>query len=398
MRSQETYSYRAATASGRVVSGSLEAQSLQDASTRLIGRGLSPVRLEVSTEAARRQRPASRRDLAIAFRSVAALVGAGLPLDRALAATAPVVRGPLHEALGDARVALAEGRSLAEAFTLSRGLIPELAVALIRAGERTGQLPGALDQVASQLERDAVLAANVRQALAYPLMLAVGGCLSVGIITTVVIPRFALMLGDLGQTLPLSTAVLLAFSVWMRQWWLLILLVGVAVAGYLVMWARSPVGRVHWDTALLALPAVGPIRWSLAASRLLRALGGALRSGMPLVPAIGAASEAAADAAIAVRAAAATEAVLAGRPLTESLDKARVIPDVALQLLGVGENSGQLAVMAERAGEVTAQDAERKLQQAVRLIEPLLILAFGGLIAFVAAALLQAVYSLRPGV
>ena len=303
----------------------------------------------------------------------------------------------MRQTLASAREELRQGKSFAQALAAGRGVVPGLVLGMIRAGERGSQLSAALEQVATHLEQEAELVARVRQALAYPLLLAVAGTVSVLVIGTVVVPRFAALLGDLGQSLPLATRLLLTGSALLSRFWLpLLVLVVLAIWGT-VEWLRRPAGRHRADEAMLSFPLTRPVRHPLATARVARALGGMLRAGMPLLPALDAAREAAGDAAVAARLLRARERVAQGAPLTASLEREAALSPSALQLFAVGESSGRLGEMALRAGDLAAQEAERGLKTLVTILEPALIIAFGGLVAFVAAALLQAVYSLRPG-
>lgn len=378
-----------------MVAGVIEAENTAGATAVLSERGLYPVAVRPIVEEARLP-SANRRDLAIAFRGLAALVGAGVPLERALAATEAIVSGPLRLALADARRAVQEGHSLSRALADTRGLVPGIVIGMVRAGERGSRLAEALDQVASHLEQEAELVARVRQALAYPLLLAVVGTISVLVIGTVILPRFAELLADLGGELPVATRLLLGGSQALATWWLP-LLVGLAVAtAAAVTWLRQPGGRRRFHEWLLDLPLVGPLRHGLATTRVARALGAMLGTGMPLLTALDAAGDAAGDEAAARRLRGARERVASGATLTDSLGRERAVTPLALQLVAVGESSGRLAEMTHRAGDLAAQEAERGLRTLVTLLEPALIVAFGGLVAFVAAALLQAVYSVRP--
>jgi general secretion pathway protein F len=389
------YRYRAARADGAIVVGALDARSLGEATTSLTERGLFPV--EVTVAEAERQAAASRRDLAIVFRGIAALVAAGVPLERALAASEPLASGHLRETLSAARARLREGASLANALSVGRGVVPALVLGMIRAGERGSQLGTALEQVAIHLEQEADLIARVRQALTYPVLLAVAGTASVLVITTVVVPRFAAILADLGQHLPLATQVLLGVSGFLARFWIpLVAIVAAAIWG-LIEWIRRPTGRKQMEEVLLKLPFIGPVRKALATARVMRALGGMLRSGMPLVPALDAAREAAGDLAIGERLERVRERVLQGAALANALEREAAVSPSALQLVMVGESSGRLGEMALGAGNLAAQEAERGLRTLVTALEPALVIAFGGLVAITAAALLQAVYSLRPG-
>src|SRR5947207_13253126 len=164
------YTYRAARQDGAIVSGAIEAECNGQAATILTSRGLYAISLAPATE---EQRPsASRRDLAIVFQSIAALVSAGVPLERAVASSQALARGPLRETLSDARSRLHEGEGFAQALGTARGVVPGIVLGMVRAGGRGRQLPLALEQVATHLEQEAELVVRVRQALAYPLLLA----------------------------------------------------------------------------------------------------------------------------------------------------------------------------------------------------------------------------------
>jgi general secretion pathway protein F len=389
------YSYRAARSDGAIVTGAIEAESHGHASATLASRGLFTIAVAQVTED---HRPAaSRRDLAIVFRGIAALVSTGVSLERAIAASEPLAAGPLRQTLVAARDRLREGASLANALAVGRGVIPGLVIGMIRAGERGSQLRTALEQTAVHLEQEADLVARVRQALTYPLFLAVAGSASVLVITTVVVPRFAAILGDLGQHLPAATRLLLGVSQLLTRFWLPLVAITVASVWGAIEWIRRPAGRKQVEDVLLRLPFIGSVRRALATARVMRALGGMLRAGMPLLPALDAARDAAGDFAIAERLEKSRERVAQGTSLANALEREGALSASALQLVQVGESSGRVADMAWNAGNLAAQEAERGLRTLVTALEPALIVAFGGVVAFTAAALLQAVYSLRPG-
>ncbi len=391
------YRYRAARSDGSIANGVLEAPSANDASATLSEVGLFPFALVAVDRATQQRHATSRRDLAIVFRSISALVSAGVPLERAVAASESLASGGLRATLHAARVGIQEGQGFAQALAAGPAAVPPVVLGMIRAGERGSQLDGALAYVATHLEQEAELVARLRQALAYPLLLGIVGTISVLVIGIVIVPRFAELLGDLGQDLPVATRALIAGCDFFSRFWFLLIALGliifVAAHGAL----RDPTGRRRLDTWLLAVPVVGPVRLALATARIGRALGSMLQAGMPLLPALEAARGAAGDAALAERLGRVRERVARGETITASLEREGALTQSALQLVAVGESSGRLGEMSWRAGDLAAQEAERGLKTLVTLVEPALILAFGALVAFVAAALLQAVYSIRPG-
>ncbi len=332
------------------------------------------------------------------FRSLSTLVEAGLPLERALGSTAPLARSPLlRELLEEARRQLREGMSLSAALRNAEGQVPRVTLSLIEAGERGGRLDAALEQAAVQLEQEAELLARIRQALAYPLILLVAGSISILVIVTVVLPRFAKLLSEVDQALPPATRLLLSLSDLVSRYGGVMLLGLVAAFGLLSAWSHTVEGRAVLHRVLQQLPLIGPLRHDFASARFSRALGGMLIAGVPILSAIDTAQGAAADEAIGARILRARCRIAEGEPVTRSLTAEQALTDTTLQLIAVGESSGRLGAMTLRAAALAEREAESRLRTLVMTLEPALVLLFGGLVAFVAAALLQAVYSLRPG-
>ena len=391
------FRYEAARSDGGLVRGLLEATSEPAAAAVLSARGLYPILVESSPLPDTRYpfgfgRP-SRRSQATVFQSLAAFVEAGVPLERALLATQRVASASLREGLGRVAQRVREGSSLGAALA-AQGVFSAVTIGLVRSGERGVGLGASLAQAAAQLEREAETDARVRAALTYPTLLAVVGSGAIALIVLFVIPRFAALLSDLGQTLPTATRVLLALSAGARTYGLVLGAVGVA----LVAIAARAMGehRAAWHAWLLRLPVVGALRLALASARASRTLGALLGSGTPALAALEIAREAAGDAAVATRIAAARSRVAEGQGLTAALEATSALTSSALQLAAIGEGSGRLPTLLAKAAELDDAEAERRLKTLVSLLEPGMILLFAGLVAFVAAALLQAVYALRP--
>jgi type II secretory pathway component PulF len=391
------YRYRAARADGGIVSGYLEAASPAQASTTLREDGLHLLVLTEAEPGSGRRPAAPREELAAFFRCLASLVAAGVPIERALAAAERLVRGSLAETAGAAQRLLREGRSLAESLEAGRGVVPGVVLGILKGGERGSQLEAALESAAQHLEYEAELAGRLKQALAYPIVIATAGTISVIVIATIVVPRFAAILSDLGQELPLATRWLLAASSFVAHQGIWLAASAAAVVIGVRDWWRRPSGQRRMQHWLLTLPVVGRLRHLLAGARLLRAVGGMLQAGMPLLSALDSASDAGGDLALADRLRRARQRVAQGEPLTGAFEREAVLPPLLLPLLSVGEGSGRLAPMMLRAADVAAREGARALRTLIGLLEPGLVVFFGGLVAFVAAALLQAVYSLRPG-
>lgn len=390
------FRYRAARSDGEQVSGIVEAATAAGAASDLAERGLFPLELREAGDAHGLPGPLlPRADLAEAFSGLAALLEAGLPLDRALGAVEASAPARLAPVFGAARRRVREGASLSAALA-AQGGVPDLVCGFLAAGEAHGRLDVAARRAAAELEREAELRSQLRAALAYPTFLAAVGGLSVTIIVGVVIPRFAALLGDLGQTLPASTRFLIGSSHLVAAHGAALLMATALVA--LGVWRATRPGpaRAALHRRLLGLPLIGRIRWSLATSRACRALAGLLEAGVPLLGALDLARAAAGDRAIAARLAAARGSVSEGDRLGAALRRHKVFTPGALRLAAYGEEAGRVPQLLAQAARLEEAGAQRLLRTLVGLVEPLLIVGFGGVVAFVAAALLQAVYSVRP--
>lgn len=391
-----SYAYRAARPDGSLELGTVAAAGRDAAAAALSGRGLFPIEIRVgaTAEARRARLPAS--DLALGLRVLATLLEAGLPMARALAAFGDLAPPSWQPALPSVGAAVREGQGLAAALAAAPLDVPPVVVGMIRAGEAGSGVAPAVRRAAELTERAAATQAAVRGALAYPLILGLTGAASLALLVGVVLPRFAVILADLGQALPASTRLVLAGAATLRA----AALPGLAALGAAAVlwraWTNTPAGRAQWHAMLLALPLVGATRRSAATARAAAALASLLESGVPVAAGLLHAALASGDAALSARLLAAREAVVTGGRIAAAVDAADAMTPTAVRLIRAGEESGRLAAMLTHAAVLEAERAEGLVKGAVRLLEPALILVFGALVALVAASLLQAIYSVRP--
>ena len=378
------FRFEAARSDGEVVRGTLTAPHAAAALDEVTARRLLP--LEVTELPAPRARRLPRRDLAVFFRGLSTLVRAGVPLDRALRTAES---GALRDVVTALREAVRQGKSLSRALADAPG-IPAVAVGLVRAGEDAG-LDFALEEAAKQLEREADLAGQLQAALTYPAILLLVGLGTIGVLVLTVLPRFVSLLGDAGSALPTTTRLMLDLSAGVRAWWPGLLMGALAGAVLGWRWLTSAPGH----EALLRLPAVGPLRLALATARSAKALGALLATGAPALRALDVAADAAGDLAVGARLRRAMDRVRTGGGLAAALTAERAMDPQVLELAQVGDESGRLPELLGHGAALAESRATRALQQAVKLVEPLLILAMGAMVAFVALALLQAVYGVR---
>lgn len=335
---------------------------------------------------------ADRDELAATLRAMSALVEAGVPLDRALGFAATARTPLLRDAFRRIRAAVRSGASLSQA-SAEEPALPALFAPTIAASEGSGTTGRALAQLAAHTERSTALRRRLQSTLAYPALLAVASIVGVVVIMLVVVPRFALLVSDAGGSLPLSTRILVAVSAAVtRVWWALLLAI-LTVPFLTATVARDSARRARYHAALLAWPGVGTIVRSRAAAAWCGTLAVALDSGVPLLRAMRLARGTVANGALASGFEAAEREVRDGRPLAGALDG--LVAPLTLRLIEAGEATGELAAMAHRAAETADGEVQRAVGTAVSLLEPLLIVGFGGLVGFIALALLQAIYGIN---
>ena len=390
-----SYAYRAAHADGALETGVLEAESRDGASAALAERGLFPLEIKLVREHEGERGGLPARDLAIGLRVLATLLESGLPMSKALAAFAELAPAS-WEALTPSLVSsVRAGKSLGAALAAAPIEVPAVVIGIVQAGEGGSGIALAVRRAADLTENAAARRAAIQAALAYPLILAVAGTAAVALLVGVVLPRFSVILADLGQALPPATRMVLALSGFARAAALPGVIALAALAIGWRAWVRTDAGARRWAAFLLGLPVIGAIRLSAASARTCAALASLLESGVPVAVALAHSARAAGDAAIAARVRAARELVVTGQGMARALGAERAVTPTAARLARAGEESGQLAPMLWHASRIDGEQAERQLRAAVRLLEPSMVIAFGGMVALVAAALLQAIYSVR---
>lgn len=388
--------YRVATVAGAVRDGELEAPTEAAALAALRQDGVFVV--ELAAQGARGGwRPAGTGGgptLAVATRSVATLLEAGVPLDRALDTVAGVAPGTRWcRAYGALARHVRAGGTVADGITRAE-VFPAMFAPMLAAAEGTGALPATMARLADEVERTEALRQRLRSALAYPAVLAASTTAGILVVLLVVVPRLAALVADGGGTLPWGTRLLLGASSALTAWggWGVLLLGAAAAWGWGQL--RTPAGRTAWAGWWLRMPVVGGFLRRQAGARYLGTLAAALEAGVPLLSAMALARGVAAAGGLEPVLADAERAVQRGVPLAQGV--APALPPVAVQLLAAGESAGALAPMAQRAAQGLEAEAMAALESGVALLSPVLVAGFGAVVGGVALALLQAIYGLNP--
>jgi type II secretory pathway component PulF len=384
------------TTAGTEERGTLDAATPHEARGALRRRGLFVLAVEPRSSSAAGRRYIGAADLALGLRILADLLESGLPAARALHAFADLAPRGWKPALPVIREQVREGKSLAAALTDAPIRIPPLVIGIIQAGEAGGGVASAVHRAAELSESVAEMRAAIRSALAYPLIVAVAGVCAIIVLITFVLPRFARILADLGQTLPPSTQLVLHGAAVAHALLLPASLAAVALGIAWKTWINTPAGRVSWHRMLLATPGIGPLRLRAATARLSHALAALLESGIAMNGALAHAARASGDGEVEARVLEARSLVVSGQTLSHALEQTNAVSRTAVRLARAGEESGRLASMLSHAARIEQKAVDETIRTAVRMLEPMLLLTFACVVALIAAALLQAIYSIRP--
>lgn len=395
------FAYKAVDPGGRVIEGEMEAASRQAVVERLKADGHVPIRAETRRGAwlttpvfGGGGRRLDGRDVLGFTRELATLLEAGLPLDRALGIFAEMASSTaLRDAVRRVREKLRQGMPLADALEADPARFPEYAVGMVRAGEAGGALPAVLTRLAQSLERAQALRDEVRTALQYPILVLAMSGLSVIVLLTAVIPEFKPLFADMGAAMPLNTRIVIGASDLFRAyWWTLAFPVLLVVL--LVERNRSnPKWRMARDRVMLRLPLIGELTRKIEAARMSRTLGTLLANGVPVLTALTMTAGALSNQAIAGSIANLRTRLKKGEGLAEPLRQAGVLPPLAVQLVRVGEETGQLEAMLLRLADIYDEEVRRGIKRLLGLLVPLITIALGGFVAFIIGSMLSAIMS-----
>ncbi|MCC6202940.1 MAG: type II secretion system F family protein [Gammaproteobacteria bacterium] len=404
-----TYRYQAVTRQGETRTGAMTGATIDEVVANLQKTGLIPISVELpsSTPPVRSLAKVRlggdrvrRRDITAFTKQLATLVGAGLPIDRALgivrqtASTAAVAT--LIEAL---QAAVRGGESLSTALKAQPQHFSEFYINFVRAAEVSGSFAVSLDELASYLEKAQALRERLLSAMIYPLLLVFVTLLALTIIMVFVLPEFAQLFEDMDAPLPAPTAFVMGVSNAVRHYGLYVL-AGIAV---LVLYVRGKaddhVWRKNWDRRFLALGLVGDLIRKIEMARLSRSLGTLLKGGVPLLAAIKIARNGLSNRVLIEHIEQVTGRLQEGSSLAGPLQDSGVFPDFAVQMIQIGEETGELDAMLVRVADSYDDDVATTAQRLLAVLEPAMIITLGVVIGGIIMSILVAIMGVNelPG-
>lgn len=385
--SATTYAYKVRERSGKLVEGSLDADSEQLLVAKLRSMGYTPIDItaqksetlskELSIPGFGRNK-VKLKDVAVFSRQFATMINSGLSLLRALYILGDQTENKLLASIiSEVRMDVEKGSSLSGALVKHPKAFNRLYVSMVKAGEVGGSLDAVLLRLAQTIEKQVELRRKVRSAMTYP---AVVGFLVIGIVTGMllfVIPMFKDLYKQLGGTLPLPTQILINLSTLVRNFWYLMFAAEIgAVIGF-KRWIGTESGRKKWDRIKLRAPIFGPLVRKTALARFSRTLAALVRSGVPILESLEIVADTSGNEVVAAAVRDGQTAVKQGEPLAQRLEQHAVFPAMVTQMMAVGEETGAVDEMLDKIADFYDQEVEATVAALTSLIEPLLIVVMG---------------------
>jgi general secretion pathway protein F len=393
------FAYRAVDVDGRRSRGRLSAATASAVTRELEQRGLLALDVEEAAETSSGGGGGfgRRRGVLEFTRSVAALLPAGMPVARALAAGATTAPASIRPSLEAVRLRVERGDGLATSLAEYPRLFSPLYVGMVRAGELSGTLDGAFERLSRHLEREHELRSKLVSMSIYPVLLAIVGIIAILILVLFVLPRFADLLLSSGAALPRTTAIVLTVAMAARESWRWLLVIPPVLLLALTWLRVTPLGQRVSAQVLVRLPIVGAWRRQALGASFARMAGELLAGGAPLLAALSDARDCMTDPVARKETDRIRTRVREGSPLHAAISERPIFPAVLPQLVGLGEEAGRLADFLLKAADLMERRTEQAVERMVALAEPLMIVVFGGMVALVALALLQAIYGVNAG-
>lgn len=399
------YTYEALTSQGATERGVVEADSERAAKTQLRAQLLIPLKLELMAQEKPRaagdvvlwsSRAFSSTDLVVWTRQLASLVGAGLPLERALTALSDEAPTPAQRDLvAQVRAEVNAGAPLAQALAQHPREFDNLYTAVIEAGEQSGRLGAVLLQLAKDLESAHAMRNKLLAASLYPAIVSGVALLIVLFLLAYVVPQVAQVFTSSQRSLPTLTVVMLFISEVVQATWLAALVLLIACVVVLRLLLRQTAFRLAFDQVWLTLPLLGRLSLGYNAARFASTLALLVGAGVPILKALQTAAHTLSNMALREHAMQAIELVREGAPLASALAQNKRLPGVLSMFARLGEQTGQLPQMLTHAAEHLGEEVQRRAMQLATVLEPLLILTMGLVVMLIVLAVMLPIVELN---
>src|SRR5436190_2576065 len=394
----DTYAYKVRDRGGNLISGTLVADNEGLVLQRLREQGLTP--LEVGKQGRGfnielTKKKVKLKELAVFSRQFATMVNSGLPILRALSILADQTSSAeLARVLGECRLDIEQGSSLSAALQKHPKIFNDLYVSMVKSGETGGSLDSVLLRLADMIENEVKLRGKIKSAMTYPIAVVALVSLIMAAMLLFVVPQFKSIYAQLGGSLPMPTRVLLTVSEIFKKLWFIVI-AGIFIGRFVFRrWKATPAGRLSVDALKLRVPIFGSLFQKTALARFAGTLSMLLRSGVPILQALDIVSETVNNKVISKALNDVGSSVREGESMAKPLAKHKVFPPMVVQMLAVGEETGQVDVMLEKVSTFYNQEVEASVDALTSQIEPLLIAVVGGAVGMAVIALYMPMFNI----
>lgn len=397
------FKYKAASTDGELLTGTHNCSTREQAVAYVQSLGQIPIHVDEAVPQASernkggwRNRRITDHHIAAATRELGILLHAGLPLDRALAILVSLAEGErMREILEMVHSDVKAGASLADAMQARQGVFSRFYLNLLRAGEAGGALDVVLERLAEHLEQSREVRDTLISALIYPAVLILVALVSIFILLGYVVPQFSELFEGVGRVLPLATRITIGAGEFLQHYGWVLLVLGAVAALVVHHQLAEPRGRRRWHARFLKLPLAGSIIVRLEVSRFARTLGTLLHNGVPLLKALGIVKDTVGNRVIADGLQRVAESLKEGQSLAAPLAEIAHFPAFASHMIRVGEESGRLEEILFQVAQVYERETRTTIKRALALLEPVLILILGVIIAAVIISILVAILGIN---
>lgn len=398
------FAYKVVDATGQTVTDEVEADSRDSALRRLQGMGYHVLRIVEGGKAqgkgglgsaGRTKKGAKLDELAAVSRELAIMTSAGVPLAEALDSIVEHLKpGTMSTAVDGVRSDIVSGKSFSAALEAREHVFGKMYGDMAKTAEGSGNLDAVLDQAATYIERSLELRRKIMSALMYPVILAGISVAVVGFMVVFVLPRFSKLFDRMDVPIPLTTRILLSAGTFATSYWYICIAVGLLAGfGLAYVW-RTDTTREWVDARILSIPIVGDLTRKIVVSRSMMSLGTLLSNNVPLLVALENAGETARNPRVSGALAKVRGDVERGKAISESLKESGEFPSLVTQMISVGERTGKLSEILLRVSDYYEREIDIKLKGLTAIIEPVMIVAMGLVVGFIAVSIISPIYTL----
>lgn len=396
------YRYKARDKDGALHTGALEARGKEAIADLLSGQGFIPVLIEEQEQSLLSGidlnalfAKVTSQDLIVFSRQLSTLVSAGIPFLSSLGTIEKQSENPrLKAAIADIRRSVEAGAPFSDALAKHPRIFNKMYVSMIRAGETAGILDNILERLALLAEHEAETRERVKTAVRYPLIVVIAISAAFAFLVSFVIPKFSSIFAQFKTELPLPTRILININYVVQNYWYLVVL-GLILTVWGVIWyVGTPAGRWQWDRLKLKLPVFGILFQKVALSRFSRIFSAMQKSGISMMLTLEIAGETVGNVVIARAVQSMSDSLRDGKGLTAPMESSRLFPPLVVQMMAVGEETGQLDTMLNKVSDYYDTDVEYTLRNLSTMIEPILLLFIGGMVLFLALGIFLPMWNL----